>query len=234
MDVGNMKTVLIAKQKGGVGATTCARELAVAAAGAGLTVAIADLDPQRTLTRWWSRRQTAAPLADGAQPNPALLGVPVAEVPSALAQLATGGVDLAILDTPPGMHPLVLGLARHADLALCPTRPTTDDLEALATLLPALGGAPMAFVVTQAPSRSRLYDEAVRLLAQQGRVAPPIRYRQDYPAAAAEGRAACESASSKAAEEIADLWRWLMETGLALRPASQDAMTPGRKQWRRA
>ena len=41
-----MKIVMVAKQKGGVGATTLARELGVAAAAAGKSVVLVDLDPQ--------------------------------------------------------------------------------------------------------------------------------------------------------------------------------------------
>ena len=41
-----MKTIMVAKQKGGVGATTLVRELGVAAASAGKSVVLVDLDPQ--------------------------------------------------------------------------------------------------------------------------------------------------------------------------------------------
>ena len=48
-----MKIVMVAKQKGGVGATTLARELGVAAAAAGKSVVLVDLDPKLTLRGWW-------------------------------------------------------------------------------------------------------------------------------------------------------------------------------------
>ena len=51
-----MRVVMVAKQKGGVGATTLARELGVAAAEAGKRVVFVDLDPQGTLRGWWNRR----------------------------------------------------------------------------------------------------------------------------------------------------------------------------------
>ena len=59
---------MVAKQKGGVGATTLARELGVAAAAAGKRVVFVDLDPQGTLRGWWNRRTESA---EG-EPNPAL------------------------------------------------------------------------------------------------------------------------------------------------------------------
>jgi chromosome partitioning protein len=72
-------------------------------------------------------------------------------------------------------------------------------------------GRPFAFVVTQAPpGRSRLHDDAVPVLAQRGRVAPPLRIRADFPVAAATGRAATEIApKGKSAEEVQALWRFI-------------------------
>lgn len=204
-----MKTIMVAKQKGGVGATTLARELGVAAAAAGKSVVLVDLDPQGTLRGWWNRR------TEGAQgdPNPALAAPAPAGMAEALAQLRAAGADLCIIDTPPSVHPFLGAVMRLADLILLPTRATTDDLEALPAVLDLVeeSGRPFVFVVTQAaPGRSRLYDDALPVLAQRGRVAPPLRIRADFPVAAASGRTATEVAPrSKAAEEVAALWQFV-------------------------
>lgn len=204
-----MKTIMVAKQKGGVGATTLARELGVAAAAAGKSVVLVDLDPQGTLRGWWNRR------TEGVQgdPNPALAAPPPAGMAEALGQLRAAGADLCIIDTPPSVHPFLGAVMRLADLILLPTRATTDDLEALPAVLDLVeeSGRPFVFVVTQAaPGRSRLYDDALPVLAQRGRVAPPLRIRADFPVAAASGRTATEVApKSKAAEEVAALWQFV-------------------------
>jgi len=101
---------------------------------------------------------------------------------------------------------------RLADLVLLPTRPTTDDLDALPVILDLVeAGRPFAFVVTQVPpGRSRLLDDAVPVLAQRGRVAPPLRIRIDFPVAAANGSAATEIApKSKAAAEVQAVWHFV-------------------------
>jgi chromosome partitioning protein len=67
-------------------------------------------------------------------------------------------------------------------------------------------------VLTQAPSRSRLADGAVRQLAALGRLAPvTIGFRAHYPAAAIGGQAAVEFPGTKAAEEVTQL-RGYVET----------------------
>jgi chromosome partitioning protein len=204
-----MKVVMVAKQKGGVGATTLAREIGVAAAAAGKTVVFVDLDPQGTLRGWWNRR------TEGAQgePNPALAAPAPAQMADALDQLRGAGVDICIVDTPPSVHPFLASVMRLADLILLPTRPTTDDLDALPAILDMVedSGRSFAFVVTQSPpGKSRLYDDAVPLLAQRGRVAPPLRIRSDFPVAAARGRATTELApKGKAAEEVRALWQFV-------------------------
>jgi len=204
-----MRTIMVGKQKGGVGASTLARELGVAAAIAKQRVVFVDLDPQGTLRGWWNRRTEGT---DG-DPNPGLATPAPAEMEQALAQLRDAGIDLCIIDTPPSIHAFLGTVMKLADLILLPTRPTTDDLDALAPLLELVedSGRPYVFVLTQVPTgRSRLYDQAVPVLAERGRVAPPLRLRADFPVAAATGQAAVELRhGDKAAEEVQALWRFV-------------------------
>lgn len=204
-----MRTIMVAKQKGGVGATTLARELGVAAAAAGKRVVFVDLDPQGTLRGWWNRRTEGA---EG-EPNPALSAPAPAQMAEALDQLRAAKVDLCIIDTPPSVHAFLGSVMRLVDLILLPTRPTTDDLEALPAVLDLVeeSGRPFVFVVTQAPpGKSRLYDDALPVLAQRGRVAPALRIRADFPVAAAAGQTALEIAPrGKAAEEVQALWQFV-------------------------
>lgn len=203
-----MKTIVMGKQKGGIGATTLVRELAVAAAADGLRVVVMDLDPQHTLSKWWNRRTAGA---EGA-PNPALAAPAPEHVVDTIRQLGEIA-DLVIVDTPPSVHPFVGGVVALADLVLVPTRPTTDDVEALPPVLAQIdaAGRQFAFVLSQAaPGRSRLADDTLALLARRGRVAPIVRMRSDFPTAGGGGGTAFE-AGGKSSAEIRELWAWAKE-----------------------
>lgn len=203
-----MHTVMLAKQKGGVGASTIARELGVLAASTGQRVVFVDLDPQATLSKWWNRRTQGT---EGT-PNPALAIVPPEQLIATLRQLdASGAVDLVVIDVPPSVHGFMRRVMDVADFILVPVRPTSDDFEALPEIVEMIeqSGRRYAFVVTQAPTgrRIRAVEEAIPILARQGRVAGILRFRSAFPAAAAGAMVSTEyEVAGKAAVEIRDLW----------------------------
>src|SRR5258708_3732075 len=187
-----MDTILILSGKGGAGKTTVARELGVAGELAGRRVALADQDPQAGLTGWYGRREAATPL---------LVTLPVGD--REWTELAASGIDELIVDLPPGMPRSVAALITRADLVLVPCRPSPDDLVAVSSVVRALEAHPLwAFVLTQTPPRSRLVEATLRELAGAGRGAPVnLGFRQDFPAAAIEGKAAAAFSRPKSAQE---------------------------------
>jgi chromosome partitioning protein len=203
-----MRTVMLAKQKGGVGASTLARELGVLAAAGGQRVVFVDLDPQATLSKWWNRRTAGAT----GQPNPALATIPPERLFAVLDQFAASGVvDLVVIDVPPSIHNFIRRVMEAADFILVPVRPTSDDFEALPEIVDMVenSGRRYAFVLTQAPTgrRIRAVDEAIPILARQGRVAGVVRFRATFPNAAAAAMTATEfEVAGKAAVEVRDLW----------------------------
>ena len=54
------KVLTLAQQKGGAGKTTLVAQLAVAFGARGKSVALVDIDPQGSLTRWFKAREEAA------------------------------------------------------------------------------------------------------------------------------------------------------------------------------
>jgi chromosome partitioning protein len=192
-----MHTLILHTPKGGSGKSTMARELAVSAS-ASLEVALADLDPQGTTLGWYQRRQAK---------RPALVTFDPAKGSQAIAK---AGVDLLVIDTPPGQPAYIGKLLASASAVLVPVRPTPDDLLAAAPIAASLGRHPAwAFVLSQVPPRTRLLASALRQLASLGRVAPAqFTFRADYPAAAIDGQTASEF-TGKAAGEAAGLWAYV-------------------------
>jgi len=203
--------LLITKLKGGSGATTTCRELAAAALSAGVRggVALVDLDSQGGLTRWWSRR-TRASQEHGADMD--LLEIPADALAAGAAKLRAR-YGLVIVDSPPSVHETVRAIAGAADLALVPTRPTVDDLDAVGPIVRLLRGVcDVGFVLTQVPGgiRSRDGAEAFTRLASLAPVLGRTSFRLDYPRPAATGRTGYEEGGAPRVE-IGELWATLAE-----------------------
>ena len=84
-----MKVLAILSQKGGVGKTTLATCLAVAAEQAGKVAAIIDLDPQATASFWKDVRQLDTPAVASIQP---------VRLPAMLKACEDAGTDLVVID----------------------------------------------------------------------------------------------------------------------------------------
>lgn len=221
-----MHTLMLAKQKGGVGASTIARELGVIAASQGQRVVFVDLDPQATLSKWWNRRTQG----QTDQPNPALAVVRPEQLIPTLRQLeAADAADLVVIDVPPSVHSFMRRVMDAADFILVPVRPTSDDFEALPEIVAMIEETERryAFVLTQAPTgrRIRAVEEAIPILARQGRVAGVIRFRSAFPAAAAGAMVSTEyEVAGKAAVEMRDLWGFVQaELRKRTRPGTRGA-----------
>lgn len=203
-----MKIVAIISQKGGAGKTTLAVHLATAAASAGHTTAIIDLDPQATAASWGDRRATGAPEVISGQ---------AARLPALVNAARENGADFLVLDTAPNADQVVSLAARAADLVLIPCRPAAFDLQAIeTTLMLAKAAMKPAYVVLNAvPPRSAIGKEAAEGLATGGaKVAPhQLTHRVAFAHGVIDGRTAQEfEPQGKAAEEVEALYVWLCGT----------------------
>lgn len=200
-----MKIIAIVSQKGGAGKTTLAVHLATAAAAAGHRTAIIDLDPQATAASWGDRRSAPAPEVISGQ---------AVRLPALIAAAQANGADFLVLDTAPNADQTASLAARAADLVLIPCRPSTFDLEAIATtlLLAKTAGKPAFVVLNAVPPRSSIGREAAGgLVASGAQVAPhQLSHRAAFTHGVIDGRTAQEfEPQGKAAEEIESLYTWL-------------------------
>lgn len=200
-----MKIIAIISQKGGAGKTTLAVHLATAAASAGHTAAVIDLDPQATAASWGDRRVAEAPEVISGQ---------AARLPALVNAARQNGAEFLVLDTAPNADQVVSLAARAADLVLIPCRAAAFDLEAIeTTLMLAKAALKPAYVVLNAvPPRSGVGREAAEgLVARGAQVAPhQLTHRAAFAHGVIDGRSAQEfEPHGKAADEIEALYEWL-------------------------
>lgn len=199
-----MKTLSIISQKGGVGKTTLATALAVAAEQAGRRTAVFDLDPQASAAFWKDTRQAEAP---------AVIAIPPSRLQHVLTAAADTGCDLAIIDAPPFAKDIAFEAAQRADFILIPTRPAVLDVMAMTRTLELVGhyGKPSAVVLTFCPIQGREIGDTEAAVRQLGAVIAPVRIhnRVAYSRAQQTGLTAQEfEPDGKAAEEIKHLYEY--------------------------
>jgi len=199
-----MKTLAIISQKGGVGKTTLATAMAVAAERAGKTAAVFDLDPQASAAFWKDTR---------AADTPAVVAIPPARLQHVLKAAAETGCDLAIIDAPPFAKDIAFEAAQHADFILIPTRPAVLDVMAMTKTLELVGHyrRPSAVVLTFCPIQGREIADTEAAVQQLGATISPVRIhnRVAYSRAQQTGLTAQEfEPDGKAAEEIKQLYAY--------------------------
>jgi chromosome partitioning protein len=203
-------TISIIGQKGGTGKTTVALGLAVAIARSGQTVAVIDLDPQASASKWRDRREDE---------NPAVVSAQASRLKPTLQAAKETGVDFAIVDTAGRSDDTALIATRAADLVLIPTRSTIIELEVLPSAkdLVMLAGNPPAFVVLNGihPQASKQAEE-VRATVQElyGMKVCPIHLcqRTAYGEALISGKTAQElDPEGRAAKELDCLYQFVCE-----------------------
>lgn len=196
-----MKILAIISQKGGVGKTTIATALAVAAEMKGQQVALFDLDDQASAAFWASLRQAKTPVV--VDVKPALLD-------RDLTRAREAGADLVILDCPPAQSH-AYPAAQAADYVLIPTKADILDIRAMRSTVALMQsiGKPCGVVLTFCPPTGAEVEQARALVAQLGVELAPValHQRKAYARAQQDGLAVQEyEPNGKAAEEVTVLY----------------------------
>jgi len=202
--------ITVAQQKGGTGKTTLAANLGAALAGT-RRVALLDIDPQRSLTRWHALR-VARPVAAAAMTFSDVAGWRLAAELDRLKQ----GHDIVLVDSPPQIDTDAKLAIRGASLVLVPVQPSLPDVWAAeGTLkLAAAERRPAVIVLNRVPAASRLGDTIAADLAARNlpRLLGTIGNRTGFATAFAEGLGVTEAAPrSTAAKELRALLDELLE-----------------------
>jgi chromosome partitioning protein len=198
------KVLTMAQQKGGAGKTTLVAQLAVAFMLRGQRVALVDIDPQRSLTRWFETRETAA-----IGQSLSLISVTGWRAQGVVEKLRTSH-DLVLIDSAPHAEIEAKIAVRAADLVIVPIQPSPLDLWATEPTL-ALARAEkraVLIVINRAQTRMKLGEAiALRIRELDAEIArATLGNRISFAASMLEGLGVAETdPRSKAAEEIGAL-----------------------------
>jgi chromosome partitioning protein len=203
----NLIVAAVVMEKGGVGKTTVALNLAVAANEHGRNAAIIDIDPQATASNWTDRRT-----AD----KPWVVPTLTARLPQAIEQAKRQGIDFIVIDTPPHSGSDAAEAARRANIVLVPVEPhlfTLETLPKLADVLKLAGNPPALFIINKAATQgTEAANAADHIKAQGFAVCPEVLHlRAAHRHATNVGKVASEyEPDSKAAQEVLQLYNYTL------------------------
>jgi chromosome partitioning protein len=197
--------ITVAQQKGGAGKTTLVAQLAAALA-ASRRVAVLDIDPQASLTRWHAARKTALKAAAAGLTCADIAGWRLAAELDRLRH----DHDVVLIDSPPHAETEARLALRVSDLVLVPLQPSPLDLWATRPTLDltAAEKREARVVLNRAPARGRLLDATRAALARDGTalLEAGLGNRSAFAMAMAAGLGVTESApKGLAAEEVRGL-----------------------------
>jgi chromosome partitioning protein len=155
--------ITFAQQKGGAGKTTVLAHLGAAWAAAGHRVALVDLDPQQSLTRW-----------AGLRADPAITLVESRDYRAGSdVRGAARGHDRVLVDCPGTASSLLDAVIRESDLVLAPCQPSVMDAWATHAIVETAGRLrkPVRIVLNRIPARTAALDD---VLAALGAHAPLV------------------------------------------------------------
>lgn len=203
----------VLQQKGGVGKTTLALNLAAAYAKEGLKVLLVDADPQGSALAWSSVRE--------AKPLFAVVGMPKPTLHKELPAVAAD-YDLVIIDGAPRVNELARSAILACDYVLIPVQPSPFDIWSCAEIVNLISEAQQfrpdikaGFVVNRKIGNTAIARDVMKAFEQfpMPLLAATIAQRVAFAEAAAQGLTVIETApSSPAAWEIYTLAEILKTT----------------------
>lgn len=201
-----MRVAAAVQLKGGTGKSTAILNAAVAAAARGLSVAIADTDPQASSAMWAAARGRDAPF---------VTSIAARQLPGWLAE-NEAAFDLTLVDTPAHDTDTLADAAKLADLAIIVTEPTYLANAVAARIQAAFVQEDIeyAILLTRTPSQlNRRLNHWLALHRQLGTVVDAhLSYRVAYQDAVALGLGVIEyEPEGPAAQEVRSATDWILK-----------------------
>lgn len=202
-----MKIISVLSQKGGVGKTTVALNLSVAASLNRKTSVVVDIDPQASITQWGDSRN---------KESPTVISVQASRLSQTLKKCLDNKIDLVFIDTAPHAEQSALSAARHADLVIIPCRPSIIDIRAIQSTIDICKIAEVKYfiVLNQVLSRSNLTQDALNALNDLKIPTAPINIGQriSYINSVIQGQGVMEfDPKGKSFEEVNGLYKFVIK-----------------------
>lgn len=207
-----MKVVAFAMRKGGVGKSTLSQALAVAAQAAGIKTALIDMDTQTSSVKWSKRRKKEHNFD-----TPITIFSTDDELGEQIQNAKEAGIQLVVIDTQGGHSGGAIAAYEKSDLIIAPMTPQFQVAEQIPNLVRNCKafGVPIAGVLSMcAPNAPSQLIDAHSFFESHG-IEPTdvaITRRIVHDRAGVTGLTAAElEPESKAAQEIADLLKWVLK-----------------------
>ena len=196
-----MIVIGLVQQKGGVGKTTIATNLADTLSRRSYSVLLVDADPQGTARDWAAKSEDVGLTTVG-------VDRPVVheELPS------IEGFDVAIVDAVGKLEKMTISVIKASDLVLVPIQPSAADLWAVGQVIDHIetrqditGGTPKArFVISRAIGSSKMGEQVQDILdeAPFGRLESSVNQRVAYARALGDGKSVHQTSDEKAQSEV--------------------------------
>jgi chromosome partitioning protein len=203
----DMMVIGVVAQKGGGGKSTVSVNLAVAAAEAGKTAVVIDIDQQASAAKWGDRRK-----AD----NVVVVGALQSRIKQTLETARAHGADFVVIDSPGHNDSAALETIRASDIAILPVEASMfhlDTLPAMRDLFRVAGDKPTWLLINKLhPAASVQGEKLKKILSDNYSMAVcPVHWSHlsIYATAADIGLSPIEQEpQGKAAEEIRSLYKF--------------------------
>lgn len=209
--------VLVAHEKGGVGKTSIAVNLAALAAGEGIRTLLLDTDPNGSTTYWLKTREEVKPPAE-------IYTMMLTAKPARMVADQAAHYELVVVDAGAASWDTLLSVSLQADLVIVPVTPGQYEVDSTERVFSALrdmdvrhirGKVPAFAVLNNMPTNSRSREEAELREFLTSEYAIPVmqstlKTRKAWRECSKEGLALHELPSgqfdAKAAEEMQALY----------------------------